>query len=75
MARKLRTLPDVINALGGIQAVAELTGQTYSNAANWNSWRPTFPPSTYVVMMNALIKRGFTAPYSLWRMIPPHGRS
>jgi ABC-type hemin transport system substrate-binding protein len=58
----------IIEALGGTDAVAKLTGRKYSAAFNWRSFE-TFPPDTYLVMQRALRERGYDAPPRLWRMV------
>ena len=58
----------VIDALGGTDAVAKLTGRKYSAAFNWRSFE-TFPPDTFLVMTEALREKGFVAPPKLWRMV------
>jgi hypothetical protein len=67
---ELHTTSEVMDALGGNTAVAELVGS--NNKAVWN-WRgfDTFPSNTYVAMTDALRKKGKTAPASLWGMKPP----
>lgn len=67
MAELARTV-DVIEVLGGTDAVARLTGRKYSAAFNWRSFE-TFPPDTFVIMQRALRDAGHTAPDSLWRMV------
>jgi hypothetical protein len=59
---------DVIDALGGISAVADLTGRKYSAASNWPNFTK-FPANTYLVLTRALAARGLRAPASLWGMI------
>lgn len=61
------TTAEVVKALGGVQAVADLTKRGYSAACNWNGFK-TFPANTYVVMKAALQERGLDAPDSLWGM-------
>lgn len=63
----LSSASEVMDALGGNGAVAELTGST--NKAVWN-WRASgsFPSNTYVVLTDALRAIGKTAPDSLWGM-------
>ena len=58
----------VMEALGGTDAVAKLTGRKYSAAFNWRSF-DTFPPDTFLVLTRALERAGHTAPPSLWRMV------
>lgn len=64
---ELTTTAAVIDRLGGIGAVAELTGRKYNAAWNWTTFK-TFPPDTYVAMTEALNAKGCVAPASLWRM-------
>ncbi len=65
---QLTSTTAVIEALGGTDAVARLTGRKYSAAFNWRSFE-TFPPDTFLVMAKALRDGGFEAPPSLWRMV------
>lgn len=67
--RELTTAAEVIEALGGIAAVAGLTNSGYRAAANWKSFN-AFPPKTYVALTEALRARDCTAPDALWAMIP-----
>ena len=64
----LTTTREVIKALGGVEAVANLTDRQYNAASNWNGFK-TFPPDTYVVMIEALLRNDHWAPPSLWRMV------
>ena len=64
---KLQTPREVMAALGGFQVVAELTGRSYHAAENWNR-AEKFPANTFIVMQQALNKRGLKAPISLWGM-------
>lgn len=64
----LTTTADVIDKLGGVRAVADLTGRDYDAAWNWKKF-PHFPPDTYLVMTRALRQQGHDAPPSLWRMV------
>jgi hypothetical protein len=67
--RELLTASEVIRELGGLKAVARITGAKYSAAGNWP--RINFPPDTYVALQNALNARGCRAPVSLWKMREP----
>jgi hypothetical protein len=67
MPSELSTTDDVIDALGGIPAVMELTGSTYKAVFNWKGFS-SFPSKTYLVMTDALVALGKTAPASLWGM-------
>jgi hypothetical protein len=65
--KKLRTANQVIDRLGGLNRVADMTATDLKSAYNWPRFG-AFPSSTYVLMMRALNRRGYTAPASLWRM-------
>jgi hypothetical protein len=64
--KKLRTANQVIERLGGLDRVAELTLTEKKSAYNWPRFG-TFPSSTYKAMTDALKRRGYTAPGSLWK--------
>lgn len=63
--QELSTTSEVMEALGGKHAVAELTG--YPSKAVWN-WSKRFPAKTYMVLSGALQAKGLAAPPSLWGM-------
>ena len=65
---ELATAAEIFDKLGGVRAVAELTGRTYDAAWNWKRFA-RFPSNTYSVMTSALRAKGCTAPASLWRMV------
>lgn len=67
MKRPLRTTAQVIAALGGKHAVADLTGRSWSAVWNWED-RKAFPPNTYAILKGALQAEGLVAPDSLWGM-------
>ena len=67
---KLATANAVFEALGGINAVAELTGAKYVTAHRWRTVGQ-FPPKTFVLLTDALADRGFQAPIELWKMLEP----
>lgn len=67
MSEILEHTSSVIDALGGIAAVAKLTGRNYGAAAQWPH-AASFPSNTYVVMTGALARIGKSAPASLWGM-------
>ena len=70
MGRSLNSTSDVIEALGGIGAVATLTGRKYGAAAQWPHFS-SFPSNTYLVLTEALMAKGLTAPAALWGMTAP----
>lgn len=67
---ELSAASEIFDKLGGVRAVAELTGRTYDAAWNWKRFN-RFPPNTYSIMTAALNANGYTAPGSLWRMVEP----
>lgn len=64
----LTSVVDVIRTLGGRQAVAELTGVSVKAVALWR-WQSEFPAKTYVVLRDALAKRGCSVDQSLFSFI------
>ena len=66
----LETTTDVIDALGGNRPVAELTGRTAPAVSNWRKFG-VFPANTFVILADALEKRGKSAPSALWGMKSP----
>ncbi len=66
----LRNTAEVIDALGGNQAVGAITDATPQAVSNWRSFK-SFPAKTYVVLQTALSRLGKSAPPSLWGMIDP----
>lgn len=66
---ELTTTKQIIEALGGIDDVARLTGRNSDAVWNWDRRSETFPANTFVAMQRALKERGHTAPVSLWRMV------
>jgi hypothetical protein len=70
MVQSLTTTKEVMEALGGIAAVAVLTGSDYKAAENWRRFE-TFPSKHFLVMSTALERTGFAAPPTLWGMTTP----
>jgi hypothetical protein len=66
---QLRSTDDVIDALGGTNAVAGLTGRGAPGVSNWRV-RGYFPPRTYLAMTQALMAKGLVAPAWLWEQEP-----
>jgi hypothetical protein len=63
----LKTTSEVMDALGGNQAVSKLTGCTAQAVSNWRRF-DSFPSNTFVAMTGALAMSGQFAPASLWGM-------
>jgi hypothetical protein len=70
MSEQLKTTSEVMDALGGNAAVAELTGSKIKAVWNWRGFE-TFPSNTYVAMTDALLQKGLSAPATLWGMKLP----
>lgn len=71
---ELRSTSEIIDALGGNQAVSELTGINNSGAvSNWRA-QAAFPAWTYLSITRALEQTGKSAPDALWAMNPPRKR-
>ena len=68
MVKKLKTVDEVIEKLGGFDAVRTLTkrGGTFT-VPMWKH-RKKFPPDTLPVLQAALHSKGFSAPMALWGM-------
>jgi hypothetical protein len=58
----------VVEALGGPEKVAALTDANTSAVWNWFAYFEAFPANTYKIMIDALKRRGYTAPPHLWKM-------
>jgi hypothetical protein len=71
MAR-LSTIEGVIDILGGVDAVARMTGRGETAVYNWRA-DGRFPASLYVAMTDRL-PRGVTAPAELWGQETTKGR-
>jgi hypothetical protein len=59
----------VIAALGGTRMAARVMGRGQSAACNWRT-RDRFPPSSYLVITQALAAKGLFASPWLWDMEP-----
>ena len=66
MLRNLSTTSAVIDELGGNTAVARLLNIKAKRVSNWRGAQ--FPTHTYRGLLDALAKRGCTAPDRLWPM-------
>jgi len=66
--RRLTSVTEVIDALGGDEKVAELTHAKPKAVWNWHGYFEAFPSDTYAVMERELRRRGYSAPPHLWKM-------
>jgi len=66
MARKLATVEEVVEALGGNRQVAALTGRKSLHAVSMWKARGSFPSNTLLIMQAALNARSQKAPSKLW---------
>jgi hypothetical protein len=64
--RRLSTVDQVIDALGGMDRVLELTGTNSKQTWNWQRRTGQFPAQWHDAMTKALRKRRCTAPPRLW---------
>lgn len=65
--KKAKTIAAVYTALGENAGVERLTGASPQSVSNWRA-DGVFPPYWYVVMIDALRKKGVEAPPRLWQM-------
>lgn len=65
--RQLKTFDEVVEALGGVDAVGQLCNdQNTAAVCNWRRRRKKFPTKYYPVMRDELKKRRAKAPDDLW---------
>jgi DNA-binding transcriptional regulator YdaS (Cro superfamily) len=62
----VKTVDDVIDALGGTHAAAQLFSVTEAAVSNWRV--RGLPPRRFLTIQKVLASRGIAAPPSLWRM-------
>jgi hypothetical protein len=74
MRRKLTTFDEVIDAIGGLTAVARLTNRSLTAASNWRCQLGRFPARTYFVIEATLNKRGLSAAPDLFGFERPPPR-
>lgn len=72
-SKALKTTGEVLEALGGIHPVAELTGAEWKNVEGWHR-AETFPSRYFLVMWLELTARGYSAPAALWRQSLPRNK-
>ena len=58
----------LIDALGGNQKVAAITGASSGSVSGWR--KSKLPAATYVVLKQRISKMGLSAPDTLWSMRP-----
>jgi hypothetical protein len=67
--KRLRTVDQVVEALGGLDGLCELgLAENTKQAWHWVGRAGQFPANTYVAMTRTLRRRGFEAPARLWNM-------
>lgn len=64
----IQTIGEVIQELGGTEAVRRLTKRKGVSAVLTWKYRNKFPFATYTTIQGALQQKGKTAPNSLWGM-------
>lgn len=65
--RPLKTFEQVIDVLGGTSKAAIAAGRTPSQVCQWRERHGTFPAELWPRLRDALAKRGYEAPESLFR--------
>lgn len=68
MARKLSTVDEIIDALGGTAATARLTQRKLQSVSNWRAEK-RLPANTFLRMDSELKRLGFQASPSSWGMM------
>ena len=74
MGRKLTTFDEVADALGGMTALARLTGRKLTAVSNWRCQSGRFPTRTYWVIEKALNVRGLSAELDLFGFEPKRAK-
>jgi hypothetical protein len=64
--RNLKSAREVVEALGGIPAVREMTGANLKAVYYWTGQAHAFPARYFKKMNDALKRRGCKAPPGLW---------
>ena len=64
------TTTEIIDALGGNSAVAQLTSSSAKAVSNWRGFGK-FPSNTFLVLKSELMRLGISAPDHLWSMREP----
>jgi len=57
-SKVLKSVPEVVKALGGPDAISELTGVGRSTVSNWATWG-FIPPGWYMAFKTRLEAKGF----------------
>lgn len=68
-SKKCSTAAQIVFALGGNGPVAELTGRKTQHVTNWKD-AGRLPANTYLVLKDALARKGYTASPKLWGITP-----
>jgi len=70
--RKIYTFDGVVDALGGLKAVAALTGVTSAAVCRWRTRDGArFPARTHARIYAELARNNWMAPLHLWDFDPP----
>lgn len=64
--RYLHTVDDVLDAIGGDEEVARLTGHKPGAINMWRYGLKSLPAKTYVILKQAIAQKGCEAPDELW---------
>lgn len=66
--KRLRTVEQVFNVLGGTDKVAAIADAQWKVAWHWRGKTKQFPAHTYLALQSALSRRGYRADDRLWSM-------
>lgn len=69
-ARELKTVDQVIDALGGTTAAATFTGRKVQHVSNWRAYGK-LPSNTFLTVSQELERLGFKAEPEIWGIQSP----
>ena len=69
--KEVKSAREAIEAMGGNQAVAALTGKKTQHVTNWK--KDGFPANTFLILTDELARLGYRASPKLWGIKPIDG--
>lgn len=73
--RELKTIQEVFDVLGGVDAVMTITGSKRSAVGNWIWYSHKFPSSVYLQITPALARHNCRASPTLFNMRQPRSKA
>lgn len=67
--KALRSVPEVFEALGGAEGIAQITSMNYRTVLNWRQLYDRLPAKTYLLLQGRLKRRGYIGDPGLWGML------